>query len=94
MGKSSTVKQEDVLVQQVDRLMILKQKVWALRDTYKEIDRITLSLVGKKLPDEIVFKGTRYSVELNDNFATSNTAFRAAAVSRWEMLFKAVRKKK
>lgn len=65
-------------------------KLEKVKPLYDKIDQLTLSLVGKKLPETIEVNGQKYEVILSDNFAERNTAFRQAAVKRWELKLKPI----
>lgn len=67
----------------VNRARSIRQQLDEVKPLYNELDQITLALMNAQA---IVRKhGDRFGVELVDNFADKNTAFRVAAIRRFEL---------
>lgn len=65
------------------RLVELKKKRDAMKEVYQEMDFLSVQLFGKPLPS-VRIAGEEFLCEVKDNFAATNTAYRPAAVSRYE----------
>jgi len=74
------------------RIMKLQKEIMEIGPLYKELDDLTERLV--KTRRKRFELSTKIEARLFDNFAQSNTKFKATAFKRWELLFIDKSKKK
>lgn len=67
----------------VDRARSIRQQLDEVKPLYHELDEITLALMNAK--EALQRHGRQYGVELIDNFAEKNSAFRTVAIRRFEL---------
>ncbi len=67
----------------VARARSIRQQLDEVKPLYNELDQITLALMNAQ--EALRRHGKQFGVELVDNFAEKNTAFRVAAIRRFEL---------
>lgn len=70
------------------RLIKLQKKIEEVKPVYEEIDQITMHIAKAKKSGDVVYSNDRVEYRLQDNFSNKNTAFRVAAVKRFEIVEK------
>lgn len=70
----------------VHRARSIRQQLDEVKPLYNELDEITLALMNAQ--ETLRKHGMKFGVELIDNFAEKNTAFRVARINRFELKWK------
>lgn len=80
--KSKKISRAEIAIKTIHELF---QELEHVKPLYAEIDRLVLSLVGKRIPKYVCIDGKKFTVQLLDRFAEKNTNWGFAPVKRYEV---------